>query len=113
MSDKHVTRPEFDLYVQLTAESMVLIAESTKESAKESRENNQILREYIITNNNKHETTSKQIVEVKDEQKLMKEAISANSKVTSITSKLIWGGGIILAGALGTFGKDLATMAGL
>lgn len=38
----------------------------------------------------------------------LSEAVIANSKVTSIANKIIWGGGIVLAGALGTFGKDLA-----
>jgi len=108
LSDDHILRPEFNLYVKMTAESMASIAESTKESAKESRESNQILREYIITNNNKHEKTDEEITEIKVEQKLIKEAVEANSRLTSIANKIIWGGGIVLAGALGTFGKDFA-----
>ena len=107
MNGEHITRPEFDIYVKMTAESMSLIAASTKESAKESREINQILREYIITNNNKHEKTSGHIIEIKEDQKLIKEVVDANSRVTSIANKIIWGVGIVLAGALGAFGKDM------
>lgn len=107
MKGEHITRPEFDLYVKMTAESMASIAESTKESAKESRESNQILREYIITNNNKHEKTSDQIVDIKQQLKKVKEVVEANSKVTQVAKWIKWVLGAVSLGFLTALGVAL------
>lgn len=91
----------------MTAESMRSIAKSTKEAAIQSQESNQILREYIIHNNNKHDSTNKRMDALSKEQTTIKEAVIANSE-SSKTMKIIkWGAIIVLAGGLTAWGAHL------
>lgn len=106
LKEEVIKRPEFEFYVKMTAEAIQTIAKSSKESAKESRESNQILREYIITNNQKHDDTSKRITNIAKEMHIIKEAVDASSKVTSFWStvhkytKYIIIGGLTALGAI-------------
>lgn len=84
MSADPILRPEFDLYMKTTTAAIASIAESTKESAKESRESNKILREYIIHNNHKHDQATQERQEMKSDIKILKGIARANSKVTNI-----------------------------
>lgn len=107
MNDSPIMRPEFDLYVKMTAEAMKKIAASSEEQAIESRETNTILREYIITNNNKHERTSEEIDVLKMKYRKIKDAVEANSKVTSIANKIKIVAWVIAVGGLTAFGAYL------
>ena len=90
--------------MKTTTEAIASIAESTKESAKESRESNQILREYIIHNNNKHDQASKEIQEIKTDIKTLKGIAKANSKVTDIYKTLKKGLVVFVVAAITAFG---------
>lgn len=109
MKGDPILRPEFDLYVKMTAEAMKSIAESNKESLTESRETNQILREYIIHNNHKHDDTNKRITSLAKEQNKLKIAVEANSKVTSFAITIKKGALIIAGGGLTAIGAIIAT----
>lgn len=90
--------------MKTTTEAIASIAESTKESAKESRESNQILREYIITNNNKHDQASQERQEMKSDIKKLKGFVKANSKVTDIYKTLKKGLIIFVSAAIVAWG---------
>lgn len=102
--DQPVMRPEFELYVKMTAEAMTSIAKSTEESAKESRESNQILREYIITNNHKHDETGNRITSLAKKMSRIEDAVKANSKVTNFAMTIKKGIVIIVVSVLGAVG---------
>lgn len=108
LSDEAIKRPEFDLYMKTTTEAIASIAESTKESAKESRESNQILREYIIHNNNKHDETKKQVTHQGVEITSLKEAVAANKKITSFWLTIWKYVKYIIIGGLTAYGVYLA-----
>lgn len=107
MSGEPIYRPEFDLYVRMSAEAnektskaIESIAESHKESIKENRETNQILREYIIHNNQRHDETNKRLTAQGKEMAELKELVKANSKVTAFALSAKKGIALIIAGAL-------------
>lgn len=104
MSEDHVTRPEFDIYVKMTAESMALIAKSTEESLVESRETNQILREHTIHNDNKHEVTNVRISAQEARTDQIEKIVLEREGVYQAANKLKWAIGIILAGVLAAGG---------
>ncbi len=90
MNGEPILRPEFDLYVRMsaeagrkTSEAIESIAESHKEAIKESRETNQILREYIIHNNNKHDKTSEEVIAIEKKINDIEEAMKASAQVVS------------------------------
>jgi len=104
MKEDHISRPEFDRYVKMTAEAMATIAKSTQETAKESRESNQILREYIITNNHKHDAADKRMTAQAKEMGKIKAAVEANSRVTSFALLIKKAGVVVGLGALTALG---------
>lgn len=111
MSGEPILRPEFDLYVKMSAEAnektakaIESIAESHKESIKESRETNQILKEYIIHNNHKHDETNKRITSLAKKLNKVEEVVKANAKVTSWANTMKKGVIILVAGALTAVG---------
>lgn len=108
MKDEAIKRPEFDLYMKMNAQSNRTTAEAVTAIQKQGQETLNVLKEYTIHNNHKHDETNKRVTHQGGEITILKEAVAANSKLTSIANKIIWGGGIVLAGALGTFGKDVA-----
>lgn len=71
---------------------------------------NKNLHDKLIDYMHSHDTLKHQVRTNTDDLKELSNAVLANSKVTSIANKIIWGGGIVLAGALGTFGKDLVKL---
>lgn len=111
MKEDHISRPEFDLYVKMTAESnkktsaaVESIARSHKEAIKESRETNQILREYIIHNNNKHDKTDERLTVQSNKIEALSHAVEANSNVTAFAKAVKKGLIIVLVGALTSIG---------
>ena len=103
MSAEHISRPEFNLYVQMNAESNDRTSKALDKMATDNKDMHDKLLAYF----NKHDrieekvnTNTKKLLE-------LSEAVVANSKLTSIANKIIWGVGIVLAGALGAFGKDM------
>ncbi len=109
MNEASITRPEFDRYVQMTAESTKSIAESIAEQAKESAETNLILREYIITNNHKHDQTATEIEHIKEKARKLKDAVEANTQVIKITKPIKWALIIVLTGSLMAYGAHLTS----
>lgn len=111
MSGEPILRPEFDLYVKMSAESnektskaIESIAESHKEAIKESRETNQILKEYIIHNNHKHDETNKRITALAKKFNKIEEVVKANADVVSWGKTIKKGVIILIAGALTAMG---------
>lgn len=111
MSGEPILRPEFDLYVKMSAEAnektsraIESIAESHKESIKESRETNQILKEYIIHNNHKHDEANKRTTALAKELNKVKEVFKANADVVSWGKHIKKGVIILIVGALTAVG---------
>lgn len=108
MKDEPVSRPEFDLFVKVTADAMTKIADATAEQAKESKVTNKILLEHTITNNHKHERTAEELDYLKTQIRKLKAAVEANSKLTSIALVIKWAAGIIIVGGLTGIGYNMA-----
>jgi len=104
MKDEHISRPEFNLYVKMNAESN----DRTSKALEQMASDNKTMHEKLLSYFHKHDRIEEKVNKNTSDIVKLKEAVQANSKLTSIANKIIWGGGIILAGALGTFGKDLA-----
>ena len=106
MSDEHISRPEFNLYVKMNAESNERASKALEQMASDNKTMHVEMLDYF----HKHDRIEEKVnTNVKDIVKL-KEAVQANSKLTSIANKIIWGGGIVIAGGLGTWGKELFNM---
>lgn len=50
MSGDPILRPEFDLYMRSNSEVTKSLTELLKELTRENRENNEMIKEYILTN---------------------------------------------------------------
>jgi len=105
MSADPILRPEFELYVKMNAESN----DRTSKALDQMVSDNKIMHERVFEQMLKHDRIEERVNNNSDDIRELSEAVTANSKLTSIANKIIWGGGIVLAGALGTFGKDVAT----
>lgn len=106
MSEEHISRPEFNLYVQMNAESGDRMSRALDKMATD----NKTMHDKLLAYFNKHDRIEEKVNANAAKILELSEAVIANSKLTSIANKLFWGGGIVIAGALGTFGKDLVGM---
>lgn len=106
MSEEHISRPEFNLYVKMSAESNERISKALDKMASDNKDIHDKLLDYF----HKHDRIEEKVNTNSERISDLSEAVIANSKFTSIGNKFIWGGGIVIAGALGTFGKDLAKL---
>ena len=106
MSESHVTRPEFEIYVKMTAEAISSIAQTQKEWAKESKETNQILREHMINNNNRHDNTEAKIVQQEKEIAELRKAVLSWVELQPAAKRLRWAAGIMLVAFLTIATKD-------
>jgi len=105
MSGEPILRPEFNLYVKMNAESN----DRTSKALEQMVSDNKIMHERVFEQMLKHDRLEERVNTNSDEIRVLSEAVKANSRLSSIANKIIWGGGIVIAGALGTFGKDVAT----
>lgn len=111
MSDKPISQREFDQHVKRTTRAIEKIATSFDQLASDGQENNRILREYIITNNNKHDQTANDISRLGNRvtnialnQKEDRENLANLAKVTNIISPLKWLFVLAIGAAATTYG---------
>jgi len=109
LSEGNVTRPEFDLYIKTTSKAMTLIASSIEKSLAEIRETNQILREYIIHNNHKHDATNVRLDLIVKEHGDLKKTVLERESMFQAAKALKWGAVIILTGLLMAVGTSIWT----
>ena len=76
MSAEPISQREFDIYVKVTSEAIQAIQ-------KQGQETLDVLKEYTIHNNVKHDESNKRITNLAVELQSLSEAVMANSKVTS------------------------------
>lgn len=103
MSEDHISRPEFNLYVKMNAESNDRTSKALDKMASDNKNMHDKLLGYFSKHDRIEEKVNVNTTKIKE----LSEAVIANSKYTSIANKIMWGGGIVIAGALGTFGKDI------
>lgn len=107
MKGDPILRPEFELYMKMTAESSGAISKAVTAIQKQGQETLDVLKEYTIHNNHKHDETNKRIIDLAKRQDKTDEAVKANSEVTRAAKYLKWAIGIVLAGALTAYGSSL------
>lgn len=107
MKEEPISRPEFNLYVKMNAESAERMSKAIDRMATDNKELHDQLIEYMHS----HDTLETRVSNMERLYEKLSKAVIANSKVTSIANKVGWGISIFLAGGLGAFGKDLAQWA--
>jgi len=115
MNDEVIKRPEFTLF-QKTMEdallsikdSMKAIAVSSEKHSQEAAEQNRILREYIITNELKHEKTDDRLTGMERGLTKMEEVVAATKNVSDFWEFVWRWARYILVGALAAGGGILA-----
>lgn len=83
MSADPISRPEFDLFLKMNAESNKVTSDAVAKIQIQGQETLDVLREYTIHNNHKHDETNKRIVDLAKKQSEIKEAVDANTKISS------------------------------
>lgn len=86
MSEERVSRAEFDLFIKMNSETNDRISNAITAIQEQGQETLNVLKEYVIHNNHKHDTTNDRIISLALEMKDLREAVVANAKITQFWS---------------------------
>lgn len=107
MSADPISRPEFDLYLKMNAESNQATSKAIEAIQSQGQQTLDVLKEYTIHNNVKHDETNKRIIKLFEKQKTLEEAVEANSKITEFWKSVKKYAAFVLIGGLTVYGGYL------
>lgn len=107
MKGEAIKRPEFDLYMKMNAESNRATSKAVTAIQKQGQETLDVLKEYTIHNNHKHDETNKRVTHQGQEINVLKEVVAANEKITSFWNTIFKYSKYIVIGGLTVYGGIL------
>jgi len=107
VKEEVIKRPEFALYMKMNAESNRTTAKAVTAIQKQGQETLNVLKEYTIHNNHKHDETNKRVTHQGEEITVLKEVVAANEKITSFWNTVFKYLKYIVIGGLTVFGGIL------
>ncbi len=107
MNGEAIKRPEFDLYMKMNAESNEVTSKAVAAIQKQGQETLDVLKEYTIHNNHKHDETNKRVTHQGQEINALKEVVAANDKITSFWNTIFKYVKYIVVGGLTVYGGML------
>jgi len=105
MSADPISKREFDLYMKMNSETNKTTSKAILAIQKQGQETLDVLKEYTIHNNHKHDETNKRIIDLATKQEKLSEAVAANSRVTSFAKKIEKGVLVVVLSALAVIGS--------
>lgn len=102
MSDDPILRPEFDLYMKSNSELTKSLSELLKELTKENRENNGMIKEYILTNGHR-------VALIESEQRDFREVVDSIAQMVPFLGPIKASVIFLAGGALTALGVKLAS----
>ena len=108
MRDDPISRPEFDLYLKMNAESNQATSKAIEAIQTQGQQTLDVLKEYTIHNNVKHDNTNARLIKLFEKQKTLEEAVDANSKITEFWQTVKKYAAFVLIGGLTVYGGYLA-----
>ena len=107
MSGEPISRPEFDLYLKMNAESNQSTAKAIEAIQMQGQETLEVLKELIIHNSVKHDNTNERLIKLFEKLKTLEEAVEANSKITEFWQTVKKYAAYVLIGGLTVYGGYL------
>jgi len=109
MSGDPISRPEFDLYMKMSAESNQQTSRAITAIQEQGQETLAVLKEYTIHNNHKHDETKAEQVKQAIKIRNLTEAVKANTNVSKFWRTVQKYGKYIVIGGLTVLGGLIAT----